>query len=158
MQPIIIPFTPSGLGRIEFTAMVSTSDRKTLRNVDFKLASGSDFTTISCNDLEELGYTQEFLQKCPVHEGKASAAAAELALQLQYITDVSLKFSDRELQGCRIFFALGTKLRSLFGCDILKYFNHEINYDANELRLTQRATLPALSVGEEPIQIYTLTQ
>jgi hypothetical protein len=158
MQPIIIPFTPNGLGRVEFVANVLISDKKSLRSVFFKLDSGSDFTTISCGDLAKLGYTQEFLQKCPVHKGKASAAATELTLQLQYITDVSIKFGDRELQGCRIFFALGTELRSLFGCDILKYFNHEINYDMNELRLTQRSSLPVLSVGEEPIQIYTLAQ
>jgi hypothetical protein len=98
MQPIIIPFAPSGLGRVEFTASVLAGDRKSLGNVDFKLDSGSDFTTISCDDLKKLGYTQEFLQGCPVHANVASIATEEITLQLQYITDVSIKFGDRELQ------------------------------------------------------------
>jgi predicted aspartyl protease len=158
MQPIIIDFEPSGLGRVEFDANVLTGDRKSLSSVYFKLDSGSDFTTISCADLEDLGYTQEFLQNCPLYGSDASTATGELKLQLRYITDVSIKFGDRELQGCRIYFALGTKLRSLFGSDILKYFNWEVNYDENKLRLTQRAALPQLAADEKPIQIYTLAE
>jgi hypothetical protein len=156
MQPISVPFTPSGLGRVEFTAGVSTADRKSFYSVNFKLDSGSDFTTISCNDLIKLGYTQDFLQNCPLYANEASTATEELKLQLRYITDVSLKFGDRELQGCRIFFAPDTELRSLFGSDVLKYFNWEVNYDESKLKLTQRASVPALTLGEKPIQIYNL--
>ena len=156
MQPIIIPLQPSGLGRVEFPAEISTGDRKTFESVDFKLDSGSDFTTLSCRALDGLGYTQEFLQGCPFHSNLVSTAGEDFNLRLQYITDVSIKFGDRELQGCRIFFALGTKLRNLFGSDLLKYFNREIDYDAGELRLKQRASVPELTVGEKPIHIYTL--
>jgi hypothetical protein len=158
MQPIVIDFEPSGLGRVEFSAKVLTGDRKSLGLVYFKLDSGSDFTTISCADLEDLGYTQDFLQSCPVYGSDASTATNELKLQLRYISGVSIKFGDRELQGCRIYFALGTELRSLFGSDILKYFNWEVNYDENKLRLTQRAALPQLPDGEKPIQIYALAE
>jgi predicted aspartyl protease len=158
MQPIIIGFRPSGLGRVEFSADVLTGDMKTLGSVLFKLDSGSDFTTISCKDLEELGYPQEFLQNCPVYGSDASTATEELRLQLRYIAGVSIKFGDRELQGCRIYFALGTELRSLFGSDIMKYFNWEVNYDENKLRLTQRTALPQMAADEKPIQIYTLAE
>jgi hypothetical protein len=111
MQPIIIRFKPSVVGRVGFTANVLTGDGKSLGAVDFKLDSGSDFTTISCDDLEKLGYTQEFLQNCPVYANEAQAASDDLTLRLRYITNVSIKFGDRELQSCRIYFALGTKLR-----------------------------------------------
>jgi hypothetical protein len=74
MQPIVIHFKSSGLGRVEFTAEVLTGDKKSLRNIAFKLDSGSDFTTISCDDLVDLGYTQEFLHNCPIHTEKASGA------------------------------------------------------------------------------------
>ena len=158
MQPIIVPFTPSGLGRVEFPSHVSRSDRKSLGAVRFKLDSGSDFTTLNCKDLEDLGYTQEFLQGCPFHSSLASTAGDDFSLRLQYIPDVSIKFGDRELQGCRIFFALGTKLRNLFGSDILKYFNRAIDYDKYELRLTKRIFIPKLIYGEKPIQIYKLTE
>ena len=158
MQPIIISFPPSSIGRVEFTAEISTSDRVSLYPLDFKLDSGSDFTTVSYNDLEDLGYTHDFLQKCPFHANHASTADGELKLRLQYISDVSIKFGDRELQGCRVFFALGTKLRNLFGSDILKYFNREIDYDKCEMRLTQRISTPELAHGEKPIQIYNLTE
>jgi hypothetical protein len=133
-----------------------TGSRKTIRDVRFKLDSGSDFTTISCEDLELLGYSEEYLISCPHHRVKASTASEDFVLPLQYISDVSIKFGDRELQGCRMFFALGTKLRSLFGSDILKYFNREINYDAGEFRLTELSSKPLLSSGETPIQIYTV--
>jgi len=90
MQPIIISFPPSTLGRVEFAAEVSTGDKLSLESVDFKLDSGSDFTTVSCHDLEDLGYTHDFLQRCPFHANHASTADGELKLQLQYISGVSI--------------------------------------------------------------------
>ena len=158
MYPIIIPFDTNNLGRVEFVADVITGDRKTLGPVEFKLDSGSDFTTISCDDLEALGYKLDYLKACPHHKMRASTASDELSLPLQYIINVSIKFEDRELQGCRIFFALNTKLRSLFGSDILKYFNWEVNYDQGELRLTEMLNKPLLSEGETPIHIYSLEE
>jgi len=156
MQPIVIPFTSGNLGRVEFSAQVMTGDRKTFREIDFKLDSGSDFTTLSNEDLKVLGYERQYLESCPFHITPASTASEDLILPLQYITDVSIKFEDREIQGCRVFFALDTKLRSLFGNDILKYFNREINYDTGELRLLDLKKKPMLSPGEKPINIYSL--
>jgi hypothetical protein len=156
MESIIIPFVPNNLGRIEFRAQVMTGNRKSLDDVRFKYDSGSDFTTISCDDLEYLGYSYDYLKSCPHHESGASLAMGDNRTPLQYITNVSIKFGDRELQHCRVFFALGTTLRSLFGSDILKYFNREICYDSGELRLSERESMPELSVGEVPIQIYSL--
>jgi len=156
MHPIVIEFEPSSLGRVEFDAEVMTRDRKTLGDVTFKLDSGSDFTTLSCRDLDILGYDSKFLKSCPFHDTHASTASDDYVLPLQYISDVSIKFNDRELQGCRVFFALGTNLRSLFGSDILKYFNREINYEDGELRLFELKNKPALSSGEKPIQIYAV--
>ena len=156
MQPIVIPFTSGNLGRVGFDAYVMAGDRKTLGKVRFKLDSGSDFTTLSCTALKVLGYTEGFLKSCPFYETKASTASDEFNLPLRYIPNISIKFGDRELQGCRVFFALGTKLRSLFGNDILKYFNREINYDAGEMRLSGRKSSPQLSDGEVPVRIYSL--
>jgi hypothetical protein len=158
MQSIIIPFTSNELGRVEFYAHVMTGNRKSLKKVDFKLDSGSDFTTISCRDLIRLGYSQEYLESCPFHETGATLAADDHKTTLQYIPNVSIKFGDRELQQCRVFFALGTKLRSLFGSDILKYFNREIDYDTGVLTLKERKNKPKLATGEVQIQIYSLEQ
>ena len=158
MLPIIIPFIPNSLGRVEFTAHVMTGDRKSLDKVDIKYDSGSDFTTLSCEDLERLGFTEEYLKSCPHHEGGATLAMDENRTPLQYIKNVSIKFGDRELQHCRVFFALGTTLRSFFGSDILKYFNRSVNYDSGELMLSERKSTPELSTGEVPIQIYSLEQ
>jgi hypothetical protein len=157
MQPITVSFQPNSLGRVIFSAEVMTGDCKSFDSIEFKLDSGSDFTTLSCEDLNDLGYSEEFLQSQPFRETLASAASTELTLHLQYIDSVSIKLGDRELQNCRIFFALGTKLRSLFGSDILKYFNREIDYDAGKFKLTQRATAPELAVGENALQIYELS-
>ena len=155
MEPIIIEFIPNNLGRVIFLAEVMTGDFKSFRDVSFKLDSGSDFTTINVKDLFDLGYTREFLEKCPHHKTSASTAD-ESDLPLQYISNVSIKFNERELQSCRIFFALDTKLKSLFGSDILKYFNRDINYDTGILRLNERVNKPQLSEGETPLQIYAL--
>jgi hypothetical protein len=156
MQSIIIPFKKSGLGRVEFFADVSTADGKALRRVEFKLDSGSDFTTISRDDLRTLGYTPDFLQSCPVHPDGVFAASDGPLIRLRYINNVSVKFGDREIQGCCMFFSLEVNLRNLFGCDILKYFNREVDYDKGEFRLTQRPQAPLLTPGEAPLQIYTL--
>jgi hypothetical protein len=159
MVPIIIPFTPNNLGRVEFNAHVMTGDRKSLKKVRFKYDSGSDFTTISCDDLDRLGYSQEFLKSRPFHVAGASLAMGGKKKPLQYIENVSIKFGDRELQQCRVYFALGTQLSSFFGSDILKYFNREINYDKGELKLFERNSKPGLSTGEDtPINIYSLEQ
>jgi len=154
----VIPFDRNNLGRIEFDLDVITGDYKTLGPVEFKLDSGSDFTTISCDDLETLGYTRDFLESCPFHQLKASTASDEYNLPLQFITNVSIKIGNRELQGCRVFFAIDTKLRSLFGSDILKYFNWEVNYDKGELQLTELLSKPLLSEGETPVHIYSLRE
>ena len=61
MHPIIIPFSPSSLGRVEFSAQVMTGDRKTFGEVEFKLDSGSDFTTLSCDNLDVLAVRIGFL-------------------------------------------------------------------------------------------------
>jgi hypothetical protein len=158
MRPIIIPFDPNKYGQVWVYANVLAGDRKSLKMIEFKLDSGSDLTTLSCDDLSKLGYTDEFLRSCPFHKSGAVGASDEIKLTLQYITNVSIKFEDRELQGCRVYFSLGTSLRSLLGSDILKYFNREINYDTGELRLTQTSRKTQLSEGEVPIQIYTLEQ
>jgi len=156
VEPVIIHFQASSLGRIEFSVDVLKGDFKSFKAVRFKLDSGSDFTTVDCDDLYELGYTQDFLAKCPFHTTIASTASADI--RLQYIKNISIKFDDREIQGCRIFFSQdkGTQLRSLFGCDILKYFNWEINYDKSILRLAYVENKPQLSEGETPLQIYTV--
>jgi hypothetical protein len=132
VEPIVIEFVPNNFGRVSFFAGVTTGDFKSFKDVSFKLDSGSDFTTLSINDLLDLGYTREFLADCPRHNNDA-ATADESSLQLQYIHNLSIKFVDRELQGCRIFFALDTRLKSLFGSDILKYFNRDVNYDTGTL-------------------------
>ena len=156
MGVIEIPFTASNLGRVEITAGVMTGNRKSFADVEFKLDSGSDFTTLSCNDLNNLGYSLNFLQNCQYYSTDASTASG--ALRLQFITNVSIKLSERELQGCRVFFALGTNLRSLLGSDILKYFNWEVNYDLGLLRMNQVAAKPALSPGESPLQVYAFEE
>ena len=152
MHVINIPFNPSSLGRVEFAANVMTSDRKSFGGVRFKLDSGSDFTTISCDELYNLGYAHEFLENCPFHHLSASTASSNV--RLQFIKNVSIKFGEREIQNCRIFFALDSQLRSLFGSDILKYFNWGVNYDKKLLQLDKTENVPVLSEGEEPLQIY----
>ena len=97
-------------GRVIFSARIITGDYKSFKRVYFKLDSGSDFTTISCDDLKNLGYTLDFLEKCPFHGTTALSAFGDSQIQMQYILNVSIKFGDRELQGCRIFFALNTNL------------------------------------------------
>jgi len=156
MEPIVIPFTPNSLGRVEFDAYVMTGNRKALKKIEFKLDSDSDFTTISIDDLMFLGYNEEYLKACPHHVTVASTASDEHKLTLQYISDISIEFGNRELQGCRIYFAMGTKLRNLFGSDILKYFNREIDYDKGELRLIKLKGEPPLVEGEHAIHVYAI--
>jgi len=154
MRTIDISFDFNNLGRVEFSVDVMTSDLRSFKNVYFKLDSGSDFTTVDCKDLYNLGYTREFLQSCPHHHTGVSTAAGDI--RLQYIKNISLKFGRREIQHCRIFFALDTPLRSLFGSDILKYFNWGVNYDIKMFQLHKSERLPLLSEGEEPLQIYNI--
>lgn len=154
MKPIIIPFIPNNLGRVDFRVHVTDATNKGFKRVEFKLDSGSDFTTISCTDLYRLGYTREFLRSCPHHNNQVTTAAN--TIRLQYIEGVSIKFEDREIQGCKIFFALDTGLRSLFGSDILKYFNWEVNYDEGMLRMAKANRSPRLSIGEDLLHIYDI--
>ena len=69
--------------------------------ITFKLDTGSDFTTLSYDDLKLLGYEDEYLHKCAVYETIASSAGG--TIELQYLDNISIKFGERELQGCRIF-------------------------------------------------------
>ena len=125
MEPIVIPFVSNNLGRVDFTADVMKSDYKSFGSVLFKLDSGSDFTTIDCADLDELGYTQDFLESRPFHPSSVSTASSDI--RLQYITNVSVKFGNRE-----------------------------INYDDRIMRLAQARRKPQLSEGETRLHIYSI--
>jgi len=131
-----------------------TGDRKSFHEIKFKLDSGSDFTTINEADLFRLGYARAFLKDCPFYHTSAKTATA--SFRLQYIDGVSLKFGDNEIQNSRIFFAMNTDLRSLFGADILKYFNWEVNYDIGRLTLAPAKNSPILAPGEKVLHIYNL--
>jgi len=157
MKPIIIPFKTNSLGRIMFNTGILAGDYKSTKDVEFKFDSGSDFTTIHWDVLTEvLEFSEKFLDDCPFHHDPASAAGTK-DIPLQYITNMSMKFGDRELQGVRIFFAKNTEMRSLLGSDVLKYFNWDVNYDKGIFQLAERETKPLLSKGEErPIEIYSL--
>ncbi|MCL2171059.1 MAG: retropepsin-like domain-containing protein [Defluviitaleaceae bacterium] len=131
-----------------------TSDRKSFKAVDFKLDSGSDFTTLSGEDLQNLGFARDFLRSCPLYSFRVSTASKEI--RLRYMDNISIKFGEREIQNCRIFFTLDAPLRSLFGSDILKYFNWSVNYDTRLFRLDKAKSAPLLSPGEEALQIYSV--
>jgi len=156
LKPIIIKFLSNNLGRIEFEAQVMTGDRMSLDTITFKLDTGSDFTILCYEDLKLLGYSDKTLRNSPHFESDKVSVYTGSTVKLQYIENVSIKFGDRELQGCKVFFAFATKSHNLFGGDILKFFNTEINYDESELRLTERKYKPTLSKGETPIQVYLL--
>jgi hypothetical protein len=159
MEPISIKFISSSLGRVEFDTLVIPGNRKRLKKVRFLMDSGSDFTTLSRRNLDNLGYTQEFLESCPFHTVGTKLAMGEQRKPLQYIENVSFRFGDnRELQCCRIFFSLERELDNFFGSDILKYFNREVNYDTGILKLSERESEPGLCTGEVPIQICTIGQ
>ena len=81
MQPIVIPFEPSSLGRVVFLAQVMTGNRKTLNDVIFKLDSGSDFTTLSCDDLDVLGYDDGELRLLEL-KNKPSLSSGEKPIQI----------------------------------------------------------------------------
>ncbi|MDR2167902.1 MAG: hypothetical protein LBE35_08665 [Clostridiales bacterium] len=155
MQPIKIKFEKCDLGRVIIQASVLKSDKLSHDYVYFKLDSGSDLTTISLKDLDNLGYTEEFLRNCPIYEPGATGAGGH-AITLRYLPNISIMFEDREIQGCKLYFSLEARMRSLFGNDILKYFNREINYDEGELRLNPRDERPGLLKNETPLNIYFL--
>jgi len=157
MGGIVVPFEFASLGRVEINLEIMTGDRKSFERVKFKLDSGSDFTLIKTDDLLRLGYTKVFLESCPLHENPARTVSAS-RLDLRFITGVSIKFGDRELQGCRIFFSLDKHTSNLIGCDILKYFNWSVDYDKGELAMVERKIKPKLSIGEKKIHIYTLDE
>ncbi|MCL2169034.1 MAG: retropepsin-like domain-containing protein [Defluviitaleaceae bacterium] len=158
MLAIIVPFTSGGLGRVEVRPDVMTRDRLSLKPVKFKLDSGSDFTLMKTDDLiRVLGYTRELLEACPVYDTPAKTVSSD-TLRLQYIENVSIKFGERELQGCRVFFCLDRHTSNLIGCDILKYFNWSVDYDKGELVMTPRQVKPDLLQGEQEIHIYTLDE
>ena len=90
---------------VAFCELVGTQD---------KLDSGSDFTKLGCDDLDNLGYSDEYLQSRKIHGKAYTATSGEVVLQ--YIENVSIKFGNRELQGCRIFFALGSRGRRFNSC------------------------------------------
>ena len=103
-----------------------TADCKSFDTVIFKLDSGSDFTTVSGDDLQRLGYSCEFLENCPTHHMIVSTAAGDI--RVKYISNVSIKFGDREI------------------------------YDKGLLILSQTENKPQLSQGEPPLQIYSVEE
>ncbi|MCL2086845.1 MAG: retropepsin-like domain-containing protein [Oscillospiraceae bacterium] len=173
MTPIKINFETDERGRVDFEADVTTFDSKSLRPIKFKLDTASDFTTLSDEALERLGYTEELLlNECNDITHKAITGAGEIPLR--HIDNVSIKFGDREIQHARVFFMLKKdldikirqaidkgeikqpKLNTLLGSDLMKHFNFTVNYDDLELTLWKTTRTPKLSQGEKPIQIYSV--
>jgi len=154
--PIIIPFIPNQLGRILFPVQVQSGDGLSHREVEFKLDTGSDFTLLSQGSLKKLGYSEAMLKACPTFKGNPSTANSKQGGKLQYLSNISIKFFDREIQGCTVYFSLVDDYRNLFGADILKYFNKNIDEDKGILTLTKKIKPPLLLENEVPIQIYSL--
>jgi hypothetical protein len=170
-QPIIIPFTTNDFGRVMFTAQVLKQDFKSHGRVDFQYDSGSDITLLSVAALDDLDYERSFLETCPIvsvedgrpvivntADGKTARTSDGELAHLRCIRNLTIKFGNRELVGCTIYFALDSDMSTLFGGNILKYFNREINYDAAQFILTPRTTQPVLSGNEKPIQVYSVAQ
>ncbi|MCL2016156.1 MAG: retroviral-like aspartic protease family protein [Defluviitaleaceae bacterium] len=153
-KPIEIPFTSDSPGRVNISLDLSTSDFRNFGNVDFKLDTGSDFVTVNIEDLHRLGYTDNQLKSCPIHGIATTADGKEV--KLQYMTNISIKYKERELQQATIYFALGTQMRNLLGNNWLKYFDIEIKRKASLLTLAETTEPPQLTDGEIPMQIYDL--
>ncbi|MCL1999115.1 MAG: retroviral-like aspartic protease family protein [Turicibacter sp.] len=153
-EPIMIDFTSDKWGRVYIKADILKSDLLSFDEIEFKLDTASDFVTLSMTDLYKLGYTDEHLRTCPTHGIVTTADGKEIVLQ--YLTNISIKFEDREFQQVKVYFAIGTKMRTLFGNNILKYFNLTIDRDKGFVALNRRTTEPTLSAGELPLQIYSL--
>ncbi|MCL1987851.1 MAG: retroviral-like aspartic protease family protein [Firmicutes bacterium] len=154
-KPIVINFDTNEMGRILMNVKVLKGDLLSHKTVRFKLDTGADYTVIARETLKDLGYTDEFLRSCPKDKYPATMADGT-KVQLYYIPNVSIMFKEREIQNCRIYFSLDAKMRTLFGCNILKFFNYTVNYDSSEILLQERSTLPKLAEGEQPIQVYEI--
>jgi len=154
-KTIILDFETNEVGRILIDVKVLTGNSLSHKTVKFRLDTGADYTIIGMDTLRHLGYTDEFLHSCPKEKYPATAAN-NTKVQLHYLENVSIMFNEREIQGCRIYFSPNAKMRNLFGCNILKYFNYMINYDFAEILLQERSTMPQLSEGEKPIQVYEI--
>ena len=154
--PIIIPFIPNQLGRILFPVQVQTGNGIAHKKVIFKLDTGSDFTLLSRTSLKDLDYDEAMLKACPIFEGNPSTANSKRSGKLQYISNISVKFFDREIQGCTIYFSLVDDYKNLFGADILKYFNKNIDEDNGIFTLTKKIKPPLLLEDEIPLQVYSL--
>jgi hypothetical protein len=147
-----------------FSVKVLTGDRKSYKQVRFKFDPGADFTTLSSGDLRKLGYEVSFLETC-AFVGEAVTAGGIVPLYV--IENVSIGFEgNRRLQKCKLFFTVDKSdkelggsakdLRSLFGNDILQYFNYSVSFDKGEIRLVERTSKPVLADGETPIEIFSL--
>ena len=154
-KTIVLDFETNEMGSIWVELNVLRGDFLSHENVNFKFDTGADYTVIAVETLKDLGYTDDFLRSCPKDKYPATMADGS-KVQLYYLENVSIMFKEREIQSCRIYFSLNAKMRTLFGCNILKFFNYTINYDSAEIFLYERSTLPQLSEGEQPIQIYEI--
>jgi|GEM_PF-3556739 len=68
-------FVPNNLGRIELELSVQKKNKADMAGVEFNLDTGSDFTTIDFTELLDMGYSDEFLKNCPVHQTKITTVA-----------------------------------------------------------------------------------
>ncbi|MCL1999018.1 MAG: retroviral-like aspartic protease family protein [Turicibacter sp.] len=153
--PIVINFENDESGRIMFDLKMLKANLLDHDLVRFKFDTGADLTVISCEDLTRLGYTHEFLQNCPEYMKKPVYTANGERVYLKYISNISIMFGDRELQGCDLHFSLKPDLHNLFGTDILRYFDINISYTNSEIYLYKRDE-ESLTAETSHLQIYSL--
>ena len=128
-MPIRLTYTDNNIGRISVSMNVKHQTTKIMTPIKMKFDTGSDFTTISQDDLYDLGYDYSYLKTRPYYQLPPSAAASSLKVPLQHLNGVDIQLDNQHISNCVIYFALDCGLRSLLGADILKYFNHNINRD-----------------------------
>ena len=136
-----LDFIPNNLGRIELWLYIQKANQADMMGVQFHLDTGSDFTTVDFAVLAEMGYTERFLQSCPVHKTQITTVAQGSHIELRYIEGVTVSLDGIELKNQKIFFSSGHSIRNLLGQDLLKYFNIEINRDFNSVTLTLTNTV-----------------
>ena len=109
----ILNFIPNNLGRIKLELLIQKANKINMSNIDFDLDTGSDFTTIDIIYLIKLGYTKDFLKKCPYYKNPASTVAKEHNINLQYIDNTTILLDCIELKNQRLYFSMNKTMRNL---------------------------------------------
>ncbi|MDR2166288.1 MAG: retropepsin-like domain-containing protein [Clostridiales bacterium] len=149
-------------GKIIVPMNIQDANLKDMSEVDFKVDTGSDYTTISKKELYTLGYSADWIKQNAIRNDRDAKTADGSTIPIYFLQIPKMNILGTEVSNMRLHILLdgdggaARDLNNLLGLDLLLSFNYMVNNDEDEF-IIHRTTKPSKTKTIYPeVQLFNL--